>query len=114
MKYVAIVLILLCTTALHADTFKALQFTYIGLDGADLYTTWKGLQMPNLRESNRLANWYFKQPVLTAAITVGMNLLIYTLGKALYKKNKTLAYITVGLLVAFKASAVIHNYRLIR
>ncbi len=113
MKYVAILLILLSTT-MYADTFKALQFTYIGLDGADLYTTWKGLQMPNLRESNRLANWYFKMPVLAAAITVSMNLLIYTLGKALYKKNKTLAYITVGLLVAFKASAVIHNYRLIR
>ncbi len=111
---VVIVLILLLTINLCADDwkFKTLQYSYVVLDYADLFTTWKTLEIPNLREANPFAGWYFKRPLIGAVITFGANLAIYQLGKLLYKKSKTLAYIVVSTLVVFKTYAVIHNYRI--
>ncbi len=115
LKIIVIILILLFASTLYADDwkFKTLQYSYIMLDYADLFTTWKALENPSLRETNPFARWYFKRPLIGAAITFGANLAIYQLGKLLYKSNKTLAYITVGILVTVKTYVVIHNYKLI-
>ncbi len=89
--------------------FKTLQYSFITLDCLDLYTTYKKINTGRFRESNPIARWYLEKPIITTCVSIGANLGIYYGMKHVYKKNKTLAYIALGIFVFTKSYAVIHN-----
>jgi len=101
------ILALICVLQIRADdaVFKSLKIVNWVVTGGDVVTTRIGLRNPNIYERNYL---------LSVPIKVGQ---VYLTNKAvdwLYKKNKVLGYITIGIIDALGAWVVYHNIKTIR
>jgi hypothetical protein len=76
----------------------------IGLNIADYVSTREALKYPGLHESNPLMQPFIKNPAVFAAVKIGTTALTFWSMKALFKKNKTVAWVLTA------ASNVLMSY----
>jgi Domain of unknown function (DUF5658) len=94
--------------------FGANLVLMVGLNIADYISTREALKYPGLTETNPLMQPFVKSPVAFAAVKIGTTALSYWSMKALFKKNKTVAWIMTTASNALLSYVVANNYRLIQ
>ena len=94
--------------------FDANLALMIGLNVADYVSTRQALKVPGLEETNPLMKPFVKSPAAFAAVKAGTTALSYWSMKALFKKNKTVAWIMTTASNALLSYVVANNYRLIQ
>jgi hypothetical protein len=94
--------------------FDANLVLMVGLNVADYVSTREALKYPGLTETNPLMKPFVKSPVAFAAVKLGTTALSYWSMKALFKKNKTVAWIMTTASNALLSYVVANNYRLIQ
>jgi hypothetical protein len=73
--------------------FDANLVAMIGLNVADYLSTREALKYPGLEESNPLMKPFVKSPAAFAAMKIGTTALTYISFKALFKRNRTVAWV---------------------
>ena len=73
--------------------FDANLVAMIGLNVADYLSTREALKYPGLEESNPLMKPFVKSPAAFAAMKIGTTALTYISFKALFKQNRTAAWV---------------------
>jgi hypothetical protein len=86
----------------------------VALNIADYASTREALNYPGLRESNPLMTPFAKSPVAFAAVKIGTTALTYWCMKALFKKNKTVAWVLTTASNVFLSYAVANNLQMIQ
>ena len=94
--------------------FDANLILMLGLNVADYISTKQALKYPGLEETNPLMKPFVKDPTLFAAVKFGTTALSYWSMKAIFKKNKTVAWIMTTASNALLSYVVANNVRLIR
>jgi hypothetical protein len=86
----------------------------VGLNVADYVSTREALKYPGLNETNPLMKPFVKSPAAFAAVKLGTTALSYWSMKALFKKNKTVAWVMTTASNVLLSYVVANNYRLIQ
>jgi hypothetical protein len=94
--------------------FDANLVLMVGLNIADYISTREALKYPGLEETNPLMKPFVKNPAAFAAIKFGTTALSYWSMKAIFKKNKTVAWIMTTASNALLSYVVANNVRLIQ
>jgi Domain of unknown function (DUF5658) len=94
--------------------FDANLVLMVGLNIADYVSTRQALKYPGLTETNPLMKPFIKSPAAFAAVKFGTTALSYWSMKALFKRNKTVAWIMTTASNALLSYVVANNYRLIQ
>jgi hypothetical protein len=85
----------------------------IGLNIADYVSTREALKYPGLHESNPLMQPFVKSPTAFAAAKFGTTALTYLSMKALFKKNRTMAWVLTTATNALLSYVVANNIQMI-
>ena len=106
------VLLILFSLNLFADEdlFAGFQLSYVALDCLDVCSTLYGLDV-GLIEANPLAKWYIKNPTLTFAVHVVLDLAIIKGTDYLFRKDKKLAWAVIIGLNLIKTYIVYRNFK---
>lgn len=91
--------------------FDANLALMIGLNIADYLSTREALKYPGLEETNPLMKPFVKSPAAFAAIKIGTTALSYWSMKAVFKKNKTMAWVMTTATNAVLSFVVVNNMR---
>ena len=115
MKKLIVALFFICVLSnlgLSEDkTYKAMEFSLVGLNAADCYLTIKTLNLsPNFKEMNPLAQFY-KNDALAVAINVGVCAIQVWGFEYLRKKGKTLGYVLMGAMILAKGYIIYNTIR---
>ncbi len=94
--------------------FDANLILMVGLNVADYISTREALKYPGLTETNPLMKPFVKSPAAFAAIKLGTTVLSYWSMKAIFKRNKTVAWIMTTASNALLSYVVANNMRLIQ
>lgn len=94
--------------------FDANLVLMVGLNIADYISTREALKYPGLEETNPLMKPFVKSPAAFAAIKFGTTALSYLSMKAIFKKNRTVAWIMTTASNALLSYVVANNVRLIQ
>jgi len=94
--------------------FDANLVLMVGLNVADYFSTREALKYPGLTETNPLMKPFVKSPAAFAAIKLGTTALSYWSMKAIFKRNKTVAWIMTTASNALLSYVVANNMRLIQ
>jgi len=94
--------------------FDANLVLMVGLNVADYFSTREALKYPGLTETNPLMKPFVKSPAAFAAIKLGTTALSYLSMKAIFKRNKTVAWIMTTASNALLSYVVANNMRLIQ
>ena len=94
--------------------FDANLVLMIGLNIADYISTREALKYPGLTETNPLMKPFVKSPAAFAAIKLGTTALSYWSMKAIFKKNKAVAWVMTTASNALLSYIVANNVRLIQ
>lgn len=94
--------------------FDANLALMVGLNVADYVSTVKALKVPGLEETNPLMKPFVKTPAAFAAFKFGTTALSYLSMKAVFKKNRTVAWIMTTATNAFLTCVVANNIRQIQ
>jgi hypothetical protein len=94
--------------------FDANLILMVGLNVADYISTREALKYPGLAETNPLMRPFVKSPAAFAAIKLGTTVLSYWSMKAIFKRNKTVAWIMTTASNALLSYVVANNMRLIQ
>jgi hypothetical protein len=94
--------------------FDANLVLMVGLNIADYVSTREALKYPGLTETNPLMKPFVKSPAAFAAVKFGTTALSYWSMKALFKKNKTVAWIMTTASNVLLSYVVANNYRLVQ
>lgn len=94
--------------------FDANLVLMVGLNVADYISTREALKYPGLAETNPLMKPFVKNPAAFAAIKIGTTALSYLSMKAIFKKNKTVAWIMTTASNVLMSYVVANNIRLIQ
>jgi hypothetical protein len=94
--------------------FDANLVLMVGLNVADYFSTREALKYPGLAETNPLMKPFVKSPAAFAAIKFGTTALSYLSMKAIFKRNKTVAWIMTTTSNALLSYVVANNMRLIQ
>lgn len=94
--------------------FDANLVLMVGLNIADYISTREALKYPGLEETNPLMKPFVKNPAAFAAIKFGTTALSYWSMKAIFKKNRTVAWIMTTASNALLSYVVANNMRLIQ
>jgi hypothetical protein len=86
----------------------------LGLNVADYVSTRQALKYPGLAETNPLMRPFVKSPAAFAAVKFGTTALSYLSMKAIFKRNRTVAWVMTTATNALLSYAVANNYRLIQ
>jgi hypothetical protein len=86
----------------------------VALNVADYISTREALKYPGLSESNPLMKPFVKSPAAFAAIKVGTTILTYWSFKALFKKNRTMAWVLTTASNVVLSYIVANNIRMIQ
>ena len=108
------ILLILFSLNLFADEnlFKGFQLSYLSLDYLDVTSTIYGIEL-GLTEINPLAKWYIKNPPLTFAVHLALNIAIIKLTDVLFKENKKLGWVIIIGLNLIKGYVVYRNIRIL-
>jgi hypothetical protein len=94
--------------------FDANLVLMVGLNIADYFSTREALKYPGLSETNPLMKPFVKNPAAFAAIKLGTTALSYLSMKAIFKKNRTVAWVMTTASNALLSYVVANNVRLIQ
>lgn len=94
--------------------FNANLVLMIGLNVADYVSTRQALKYPGLTETNPLMKPFVKSPVAFAAAKFGTTALSYLSMRAIFKRNKTVAWVMTTASNVLLSYVVASNYRLIQ
>ena len=94
--------------------FDANLVLMVGLNIADYISTREALKYPGLTETNPLMKPFVKSPAAFAAIKLGTTALSYWSMKAIFKRNKTVAWLMTTASNALLSYVVTNNMRLIQ
>jgi hypothetical protein len=94
--------------------FDANLVLMVGLNIADYFSTREALKYPGLTETNPLMKPFVKSPAAFAAVKLGTTILSYWSMKAIFKRNKTVAWIMTTASNALLSYVVANNMRLIQ
>jgi len=94
--------------------FDANLVLMVGLNVADYFSTREALKYPGLTETNPLMKPFVKSPAAFAAIKLGTTALSYLSMKAIFKRNRTVAWIMTTASNALLSYVVANNMRLIQ
>jgi hypothetical protein len=94
--------------------FDANLVLMVGLNIADYISTREALKYPGLTETNPLMKPFVKSPAAFAAIKLGTTALSYLSMKAIFKRNKTVAWIMTTASNVLLSYVVTNNMRLIQ
>lgn len=94
--------------------FDANLILMVGLNVADYFSTREALKYPGLTETNPLMKPFVKSPAAFAAIKLGTTALSYWSMKAIFKRNRTVAWIMTTASNALLSYVVANNMRLIQ
>jgi hypothetical protein len=94
--------------------FDANLVAMVGLNIADYISTREALKYPGLTETNPLMKPFVKSPAAFAVAKLGTTALSYWSMKALFKKNRTVAWIMTTAGNTLLSYVVANNFRLIR
>jgi hypothetical protein len=94
--------------------FDANLILMVGLNIADYISTREALKYPGLTETNPLMAPFVKNPAAFAAIKFGTTALSYWSMKAIFKKNKAVAWVMTTASNALLSYVVANNVRLIQ
>ncbi len=94
--------------------FDANLVLMVGLNIADYISTREALKYAGLEETNPLMKPFVKNPAAFAAIKLGTTALSYWSMKAIFKKNRTVAWIMTTASNALMSYVVANNLRLIQ
>jgi hypothetical protein len=86
----------------------------VALNIADYASTREALKYPGLRESNPLVAPFAKSPAAFAAVKIGTTALTYWCMKALFKKNRTVAWVLTTASNVLLTCAVANNLQMIQ
>ncbi|HYA49388.1 MAG TPA: DUF5658 family protein [Burkholderiales bacterium] len=73
--------------------FEVNLLAMVALNVADYFSTREALKYPGLSEANPLMQPFVKSPAAFAAVKIGTTALTYWSMKALFKKNRTVAWV---------------------
>jgi hypothetical protein len=85
----------------------------LGLNIADYVSTREALKYPGLHESNPLMRPFIKSPVAFAAVKFGTTALTYLSIKAIFKKNRTVAWVLTAASNVLLSYIVANNMQMI-
>jgi len=94
--------------------FDANLVLMVGLNVADYFSTRAALKYPGLSETNPLMKPFVKSPAAFAAVKFGTTALSCLSMKALFKKNRTMAWIMTTASNALLSYVIANNMRLIQ
>ena len=96
--------------------YNALRINYFAMNYADFIGTTfvRSSCEHNFIELNPIMSFSVEKPMLGIVLVTGLSVLQYSLLGNLYKKNKTMAWITVAAITALKAYVLLHNIRELR
>ncbi|MBN2265774.1 MAG: hypothetical protein JW775_08175 [Candidatus Aminicenantes bacterium] len=94
--------------------FEANLVLMVGLNIADYLSTREALKYPGLTEVNPLMKPFVKSPAAFAAVKFGTTALSYVSMKAIFKRNKTVAWVMTTASNALLSYVVANNMRLIQ
>jgi len=94
--------------------FDANLVLMVGLNVADYISTRQALKYPGLAETNPLMKPFVKSPAAFAAVKLGTTALTYLSMKAIFKRNKTVAWVVTTASNALLSFVVANNFRLIQ
>jgi len=94
--------------------FEANLVLMVGLNVADYLSTREALKYPGLAETNPLMKPFVKSPAAFAAVKFGTTALSYLSMRAIFKKNKTMAWIMTTASNALLSYVVANNMRLVQ
>jgi hypothetical protein len=78
----------------ESTLFEASLIANLALNVADYFSTREALKYDGLKEGNPLMKPFVKNDLTFAAVKIGMTMTNYFVMKKLFKRNKTLAWIT--------------------
>jgi hypothetical protein len=93
--------------------FEANLVLMVGLNVADYISTRQALKFPGLAETNPLMKPFVKSPAAFAAVKFGTTALSYLSMRAIFKRNRTVAWVMTTATNALLSYVVANNYRLI-
>ena len=93
---------------------KTLQVSYCAMNWIDLGMTYRALKNDSIGESNSFARYLLDRPALAVVFTAASQAAWWFFVDGLYKRNKTLAWIFMGVSVAFRGYILIHNLSVLR
>ena len=89
-------------------------FLFSALTVADIAITNDALARPGFREGNPFAAGYIQKPALLLPVfVIGQGAASFSLAE-LWKSNRTVAWILILGLTAFKGYVIIHNLKVLR
>lgn len=94
--------------------FEANLLVMIGLNAADYFSTRAALKYPGLEETNPLMKPFVKSPAAFAAVKLGSTVLTYLSYKAIFKHNRTAAWVLTTATNALLSYVVVNNVRLVQ
>jgi hypothetical protein len=94
--------------------FDANLVLMVGLNVADYFSTRQALKYPGLTEINPLMRPFVKSPAAFAAVKLGTTALSYLSMKAIFKRNKTVAWVMTTASNVLLSYVVANNFRLIQ
>ncbi len=94
--------------------FDANLVLLIGLNVADYISTREALKYPGLTETNPLMTPFVKSPAAFAAVKIGTTALSYLSMRAIFKRNKTVAWVMTTASNVLLSYVVANNVRLIQ
>jgi hypothetical protein len=94
--------------------FDANLFLMVGLNIADYISTRQALKYPGLTETNPLMRPFVKNPAAFAAVKFGTTALSYLSMRALFKRNKAVAWVMTTASNVLLSYVVTNNCRLIQ
>jgi hypothetical protein len=94
--------------------FDANLVLMVGLNVADYFSTREALKYPGMAETNPLMRPFVKSPVAFAAIKFGTTALTYVSFKAIFKRNRTVAWVMATATNVLLSYVVANNVRLIQ
>lgn len=115
MKKLIVALFLICVLSnlgLSEDkTYKAMEFSLVGLNAADCYLSIKALNLsPHSQEKNPLAQFY-KNDAVAIAVNLGVSAIQVWGFETLRKKSKVLGYVLMGAMILAKGYIVYNTLR---
>jgi hypothetical protein len=94
--------------------FDANLVLMVGLNVADYFSTRQALRYPGLAETNPLMKPFVKSPIAFAAFKFGTTALSYLSMRAIFKRNRTVAWVMTTASNVLLSYVVANNFRLIQ
>lgn len=94
--------------------FFSLKVSYTAMSWSDYAMTTVALSGYDVEEANPIARFYVQKPAIAVSWLLISDISLHLFGDWLYKKNKTAAFIVVGVLTLARAYVMYQNIRTVQ